>query len=141
MRAYGRRTDKLAMELYESILDGQQYTTDHKRVILNIIQQQALENFQIGLNDDIKMVVRSRGYMTLQEVISAASAEEKVKGPTIVSTRPKSAAMPTYYHDIRNTLPKMRKNRASWARMPYEPLRDTVFVIKTGTTLARKYRR
>ncbi|XP_011254548.2 uncharacterized protein LOC105250252 [Camponotus floridanus] len=103
-RAYGLRTDKLAMELYESMLDGQQYTADHKRVILNIIQQQALENFQIGLNDDIKTVVRSRGYTTLQEAISAATTEEKIKEPTIVSTQSKSAATPTYYRDTRNVI-------------------------------------
>lgn len=48
--------------------------------------------------------MRSRGYMTLQEAISAASAEEKIKGLAIISTRPKSAATPTYYHDTRNVI-------------------------------------
>ncbi|XP_029659021.1 uncharacterized protein LOC115232977 [Formica exsecta] len=75
-RTYGLRADKLAMELYESMMEGRHHTVDNKRAIMEIIQQQALENFQIGLQDEIKTIVRSRGYATLQEAIAAASAEE-----------------------------------------------------------------
>ena len=58
-RTYGTRTDKLMMDLYESMIEGRQhYTAENKRAILDILQQQALENYQIGLNDDTKAVVR-----------------------------------------------------------------------------------
>ncbi|KAM0728861.1 Retrovirus-related Pol polyprotein from transposon 412 [Formica fusca] len=95
-RTYGLRADKLAMELYESMMEGRHHTVDNKRAIMEIIQQQALENFQIGLQDEIKTIVRSRGYATLQEAIAAASAEEKVKGPSATGTRSKINFTPTY---------------------------------------------
>ena len=89
-RTYGLRADKLTMDLYESMIEGRQhYTTENKRAILDILQQQALENYQIGLNDDTKAVVRSRGYATLQEAIAAASAEERIKGTAANRPKPK----------------------------------------------------
>ena len=87
-RAYGLRTDKLTIDLYESMIEGRhQYTAEHKRIILEMLQQQALENYQIGLREDTKAVVRSRGYVTLQDAIAAASAEERIKGPAVSNTR------------------------------------------------------
>ncbi|KAL6416510.1 hypothetical protein ACFW04_011757 [Cataglyphis niger] len=53
-QTYGLRTDKLAVELYESMIEGRHHTVDNKRAIIEIIQQQALENFQIRLEDNIK---------------------------------------------------------------------------------------
>ncbi|KAL6259359.1 hypothetical protein P5V15_009275 [Pogonomyrmex californicus] len=50
-----------------------------KRAILETIQQQALCNFQLGLLDDIKLLVRSQHYTTLQDAIASASAEQKFK--------------------------------------------------------------
>ena len=89
-RTYGLRADKLTMDLYESMIEGRQhYTTENKRAILDILQQQALENYQIGLNDDTKAVVRSRGYATLQDAIAAATAEERIKGTTVSRPKPK----------------------------------------------------
>ncbi|KYN19762.1 hypothetical protein ALC57_07915 [Trachymyrmex cornetzi] len=58
-------------------------TSEQKRTILETIQDQALLNFELGLREDIKLVVRSQKYTSLQEAINAASAEEKVKGPTL----------------------------------------------------------
>ncbi|KAM0726742.1 hypothetical protein ACS0PU_006903 [Formica fusca] len=95
-RTYRLKADKLAMELYESMMEGRHHTVDNKRAIMEIIQQQALENFKIGLQDEIKTIVRSRGYATLQEAIAAASAEEKVKGPSATGTRSKINFTPTY---------------------------------------------
>ncbi|XP_036142872.1 uncharacterized protein LOC118645594 [Monomorium pharaonis] len=87
-RAYGLRTDKLTIDLYESMIEGRhQYTAEHKRIILEMLQQQALENYQIGLREDTKAVVRSRGYVTLQDAIAAASTEERIKGPAGSNTR------------------------------------------------------
>ncbi|KAL6438806.1 hypothetical protein ACFW04_003711 [Cataglyphis niger] len=83
-QTYGFRADKLAMKLYESMTKERHHTVDNKRAIMEIIQQQVVENFQIGLQNDIKMIVRARGYVTLQE---AASAEEKVKEPSAIGTR------------------------------------------------------
>jgi len=56
---------------------------EYKRAIQRTIQKQALINFQIGLRDDLKLLVRSQRYSTLQEAINSASAEERVNGPTI----------------------------------------------------------
>ncbi|KAL6416505.1 hypothetical protein ACFW04_013409 [Cataglyphis niger] len=56
-RTCGLKTDKLAMELYESMTEGRQHTVDNK-AIMEIIQQQVLENFQIGLQNDIKTIIR-----------------------------------------------------------------------------------
>ena len=86
------------------MMEKRHHTVDNKRAIMEIIQQQALENFQIGLNDDIKTIVRSRGYATLQEAIAAASAEEKVKGPSATSSRHKTNSAPTYKHDNRTNI-------------------------------------
>ncbi|KAL6417547.1 hypothetical protein ACFW04_013623 [Cataglyphis niger] len=58
VRAYGLCAVNLAMELYESMI-------------------KALQNFQIGLHDDIKLVVRTQHFSTLQEAIAGANAEEK----------------------------------------------------------------
>lgn len=79
-QAFGTRVDTLAMELYESMTEGEDHSTIEKRIILNTIQKQALQNFQIGLRDEIQLLIRSRNYRTLQEAITAATAEEKVKG-------------------------------------------------------------
>ncbi|XP_018368333.1 PREDICTED: uncharacterized protein LOC108764548 [Trachymyrmex cornetzi] len=80
---FGRRVDTLAMELYESLIEKRDNTSEQKRAILETIQDQALLNFKLGLREDIKLVVRSQKYTSLQEAINAASAEEKVKGPTL----------------------------------------------------------
>lgn len=78
-RAFGSRVDKIAMELYESTVEGRSYSSIQKRTILETIQGQALRNYQIGLrSEDIKLLVRAQHYATLQEAITGASAEEKV---------------------------------------------------------------
>ncbi|KYN01997.1 hypothetical protein ALC62_07214 [Cyphomyrmex costatus] len=79
---YGQRVDQLAMEIYETLIEKRTYTSEQKRAILDTIQDQALLNFVLGLREDIKMIVRSQRYTNLQEAINAASAEERVKGPS-----------------------------------------------------------
>ena len=81
-QTFGTRVDTLAMELYESMIEGEDHSVVEKRIILHTIQKQALQNFQIGLREEIQMLIRSRNYRTLQEAITAATAEEKVKGST-----------------------------------------------------------
>lgn len=68
------------MELYESLLEKRDHTAEQKRAILEIIQDQALLNFELGLWDEIKLIVRAQRYSSLQEA-NAASTEERVKGP------------------------------------------------------------
>jgi len=80
---FGRRVDNIAMELYESMEEGQNHTSEQQRAILDNIKTQALHNYQIGLHDDIKLIVRAQRYKTLQEAITGASAEEKVKEPNM----------------------------------------------------------
>jgi len=70
------------MELYESMEEGQNHTPEQQRAILDNIKTQTLHNYQIGLHDDIKLLVRAQRYKTLQEAITGASAEEKVKEPS-----------------------------------------------------------
>ncbi|XP_077257584.1 uncharacterized protein LOC143894822 [Temnothorax americanus] len=89
-RAFGLSADKLAMELYDSMIEGRNHTIESKRTILETIQQQALQNFQLGLRDEIKLLVRAQHFATLQEAIAGASAEEKVNGPSGIPPRPKN---------------------------------------------------
>jgi len=49
----------LAMELFESMEEDQNHTVEQQRTILENIKLQALHNFQIGLHEDIKLLVRS----------------------------------------------------------------------------------
>src|SRR5436190_7485927 len=77
---FGQRVDKLASNLYESTIEGKNLSSWHKSVIQETIQGQALNNFEIGLKDDLKVLVRSRRYTTLQEAIQGAIAEEKLMG-------------------------------------------------------------
>ncbi|KAL6254796.1 hypothetical protein P5V15_014130 [Pogonomyrmex californicus] len=77
---YGLRVDKLAMELYQSIVKRREHIAEQRKAILDTIQQLALENFQLGLRDEIQIIVRSRNYMNLTAAILGATAEEKLKG-------------------------------------------------------------
>lgn len=67
------------MELYESMEEGKEHTIDQQRTILDNIKEQALYNYQIGLHEKIKLLVRPQRYRTLQEAIVGVSAEKKVK--------------------------------------------------------------
>jgi len=80
---FGRRVENLAMELYESMEEGQNHTPEQQRAILENIKTQALHNYQIGLHDSIKLLVRTHHYKTLREAITGASAEEKVSEPVM----------------------------------------------------------
>ncbi|KAL6421122.1 hypothetical protein ACFW04_014117 [Cataglyphis niger] len=87
----------ISYRLYESMMEKRHHTVDKKQAIMEIIQQQALENFQIGLNDDIKTIVQSRRYATLQEAITAA--KEKVKELPATSTRHRTNSASTYKNE------------------------------------------
>ncbi|KAL6268265.1 hypothetical protein P5V15_001381 [Pogonomyrmex californicus] len=78
-REYGLRVDKLAMELYQSMVEGREHTAERK-AILDTIQELALENFQLGLRDEIQTIVRFRNYTNLTAAMLGATAEEKLKG-------------------------------------------------------------
>ncbi|KAL6419702.1 hypothetical protein ACFW04_011267 [Cataglyphis niger] len=60
----------IAMKLYDSMIEGEEHPAHSKPLI----------NFQIGLCDKLKVLVRAQRYTTLQEVITGASAEEKLLG-------------------------------------------------------------
>ncbi|KAL6255625.1 hypothetical protein P5V15_012873 [Pogonomyrmex californicus] len=70
------------MELYESMEEGKNHTVEQQRAILKNIKEQALYNYQNGLHDEIKLIVRSQRYQTIQEAIAGAIAEEKTRGPS-----------------------------------------------------------
>jgi len=95
---FGRRIEVLAMELFESMEDGQNHTAEQQRAILDNVKLQVLiHNCQVGLYDDIKLLVRSQRYRTLREATAGASAEEKIRGAQIkgaANTFPKEKLMP-----------------------------------------------
>ncbi|KYN01907.1 hypothetical protein ALC62_07291 [Cyphomyrmex costatus] len=62
--------------------EGKDHTPEQQCAILENIKEQALYNFQTGLHEEIKLLVRAQRYTTLQEAIAGPSAEEKVKGST-----------------------------------------------------------
>lgn len=74
--AFGQRVDTLAMKLYESMVEREERPPSFKQAIQETIKKQALINFQIGLHDELKILVRSQRYTTLQEAINDASAEK-----------------------------------------------------------------
>jgi len=80
--AFGQHVDLFAMKLYESMVEEREHSPVFKNAIQQTIKEQALINFQIGLRDELKILVRSQRYTTLQEAITDASAKEKLIGPT-----------------------------------------------------------
>jgi len=57
------------------MIEGEEHFTVYKGAIQQTIKKQALINFQIGLRDELKILVRSQKYTTLQKAITGASAE------------------------------------------------------------------
>jgi len=55
--AFGQRVDLLAMKLYESMIEGREHSPVFKNAIQQIIKEQAVINFQIGLCDELKILV------------------------------------------------------------------------------------
>jgi len=68
------------MKLYQSMVEGRKQTNEQRKAILDTIQELALENFQLGLHDEIQTIVRSRNYNNLAAAMLGATAEEKLKG-------------------------------------------------------------
>ncbi|XP_018407676.1 PREDICTED: uncharacterized protein LOC108783574 [Cyphomyrmex costatus] len=79
-QAFGRRVEDIAIELYDSMEEGKNHNSIQQQAILEHVRDQALANYQIGLREEIKTLVRSQHFRTLQEVIAGASSEEKIKG-------------------------------------------------------------
>ncbi|KAL6256563.1 hypothetical protein P5V15_012672 [Pogonomyrmex californicus] len=75
---FGRRTDNIAMELYKSMEEGKNHTVEQQRAILENIKEQAFYKNQNSLHEEIKLIVRSQRYQTIQEAI----AEAKTRGPS-----------------------------------------------------------
>ena len=75
---FGNRMDRLARNLYDSMTEGDNRPTSFKQAIHETIQKQALINFETGLRENIKVLVRSQCYVTLQEAINGANTEEKL---------------------------------------------------------------
>jgi len=64
------------------MIEGREQTNEQRKAILDTIQELALENFQLGLRDEIQTIVRSRNYNNLAAIILGATAEEKLKRPS-----------------------------------------------------------
>jgi len=65
------------------MMGGEERPPSFKQAIQETIKKQALINFQIGLRDELKILVRLQRYTSLQEAINGASAEEKFIGPSV----------------------------------------------------------
>lgn len=50
------------MELYESLIKKRDHTAEQKHAILETVQDQALLNFELGLREEIKMIMRFQKY-------------------------------------------------------------------------------
>lgn len=103
-QSFGQRVDNLAMKLYESMVERGNHSSSHKRAILETIQHQALLNFQFGLSSELKILVRSQRYETLQDAIAGATAEETLLG-----------ANPTRTNHSRNKNEPPRQDRRTTA--------------------------
>ncbi|KAL6268340.1 hypothetical protein P5V15_001467 [Pogonomyrmex californicus] len=71
------------MELYESMKESKSHTVEQQRAILENIKEQALYNYQNGLHEEIKLIVRSQQYQTIQKAIAGTTAQEKTREPSI----------------------------------------------------------
>ncbi|KAL6267940.1 hypothetical protein P5V15_001008 [Pogonomyrmex californicus] len=107
-REYGLRVDKLAMELYQSMVEGREHTAEQRKAILDTIQELALENFQLGLRDEIQTIVRSRNYTNLTAAMLGATAEEKLKGSQPTITRKQEATKNSIETAIKIGVPQIR---------------------------------
>ncbi|KAL6258212.1 hypothetical protein P5V15_010140 [Pogonomyrmex californicus] len=74
------------MELYQSMVEGREHTAEQRKAILDTIQELALENFQLGLREEIQTIVRSRNYTNLTATILDVTAEEKLKGSQLTKS-------------------------------------------------------
>lgn len=82
-KEFGFRVDKLAIELYQSMVEGHELTAEQRKAILDTIQEQALGIFQLRLRKELQRIVRSRNYSNLTAATLGVAAEEKLKGPVV----------------------------------------------------------
>jgi len=77
------------------MIEGKEHTPVFKNAIQQTIKDQALINFQIGLREELQILVRAQRYTTLQEAVTGATAEEKLLRPAKAQyssrTRPESS--------------------------------------------------
>ncbi|XP_029675231.1 uncharacterized protein LOC115242830 [Formica exsecta] len=108
---FGQRVDLLAMKLYDSMIEGKEHSALSKRTIQQTIQAQALINYQIGLHDELQVLVRAQRYTTLQEAITGASAEEKLRPGTARTSSfvNKNKTESSYPRNSRNPTPQCFK--------------------------------
>jgi len=59
--------------------EGKEHSSEQRKAILNTIQELALENFQLGLHDDIQTIMRSRNYKTLTAALKRYQAPKQKK--------------------------------------------------------------
>jgi len=88
--AFGQRVDLLAMKLYAFMIEGKKHTPVFRNAIQQTIKDQALINFQIGLREELQILVRAQRYTTLQEAVTGATAEEKLLRPAKSQYSPNS---------------------------------------------------
>jgi len=67
------------------MIEDKEHIPVFKSAIQHTIKDQALINFQIGLREELKILIRAQRYTTLQEAVTGASAEEKLLGPVKAS--------------------------------------------------------
>lgn len=98
VQSFGNRVENTLVDLVEATLREEKEEIG-KRVLQQFLRKQALEIFKEGLNDDVRMIVKARNPSQLEEAISQALEEERLKE---TSRQRQSINKPRYYSDERN---------------------------------------
>ncbi|EFN89311.1 hypothetical protein EAI_06204 [Harpegnathos saltator] len=104
-RNYASLKKKLATALFTATTEGNEYSEHQKSTIHRYIKQQALINYQLGLNEKLQTIIRSRAPARLVDAIMEAVEEECVKGVGSINSRPNDIAMTTRYRRYANSMP------------------------------------
>jgi len=85
------------------MIEGKERTTVFKTAIKQTIKDHALINFQIGLREELQILVRAQRYTTLQEAVTGASAEEKLLRPAKAQYSNRTRSELSYSRSDRNS--------------------------------------
>jgi len=67
------------------MIEGKEQTNEQRKAILDTIQELTLENFQLGLRDEIQTIVRSRNCNNLAAAYVMGHRGRKTEGISLVS--------------------------------------------------------
>lgn len=80
VKTYSLRLERILMLLIEATIKETRDISSH-RAIEELLRKQALHNFQQGLNDKLRLLIKSQRYESFEAAVSGAIEEERVSGP------------------------------------------------------------